>query len=112
MFKLAVSADLKAQSPSLKACLRTVAQVPGGTFELHSAESLIKLFSKAQKKNKQEYKRTDAVAANWALLSLLSERSTAPREVQVLYRSVLAFVSLAGRVNREAGCPGYEEILD
>ena len=44
MFKLAVSADLQAQassaqSPSLMVCLRTVAQVPGGTFfELHSAE--------------------------------------------------------------------------
>ena len=29
MFKLAVSADLQAQSPSLMVCLRTVAQVPG-----------------------------------------------------------------------------------
>ena len=45
MFKLAVSADLQAQSPSLMVCLRTVAQVPGGTFELHSATRLIKLFS-------------------------------------------------------------------
>ena len=112
MFKLAVSADLQAQSPSLMVCLRTVAQVPGGTFELHSATRLIKLFSKEQKKNKREYMRTNAVAANWALLSLLSERSTAPSGVQVLYRSVPAFISLVGRVNREAGCPGYEEILD
>ena len=61
MFKLAVSADLQAQSPSLMVCLRTVAQVPGGTFELHSA-----------------------VAANWPLLSLLSERSTAPSGVRLL----------------------------
>lgn len=112
MFKLAVSADLQAQSPSLIACLRTVAQVPGSTFELHAAERLIKLFSKEQKKNKREYKRTDAVAANWALLSLPSERSTAPSGVQLVYRSVPAFISLVGRVNREAWCPGYEEIPD
>ena len=112
MFKLAVSADLQAQSPSLMACLRTVAQVPGGTFELHSAERLIKLFSKERKKNKREYKRTDAGAANWALLSLPSERSMAPSKLQVLYRSVPAFISLVGKVDREAGCPGYEEIVD
>ena len=112
MFKFAVSAKLKAQSPSLEACLRTVAQVPGGTFELHSAARLMQLFTRAQKKNKREYKRTDTVAANWALLSLPSERSTAPRCLQLLYRSVPAFISLVCRVNREAGCPGYEEILD
>ena len=40
-FNIAVSADLSAQHPSLMTCLRTVAQVPGGTFELHSAEMLI-----------------------------------------------------------------------
>ena len=74
MFKLAVSADLQAQSPSLK--------------------------------------RLDTVAANWAVLSLLSERSTAPSGVQLLYRSVPAFMSLVGQVNREAMCPGYQEILD
>ena len=112
IFKLAASADLQAECPSLKVCLRTVAQVPGGTFELHSAERLIKLFSKQQRKNKREHKRLDTVAANWAVLSLLSERSTAPSGVQLLYRSVPAFISLAGRVNREAGCPGYQEILD
>ena len=112
MFKLAVSADMQAQSPSLTACLRTVAQVPGGFFELHSPERLIKLFSKEQKKNNREYVRTDRVAANWAFLSLLSERSTAPSKLQVLHRSVPAFISLVGKVNREAGCPGYEEILD
>ena len=112
MFKFAVSAKLKAQSPSLEACLRTVAQVPGGTFELHSAARLMQLFTRAQKKNKREYKRIDAVAANWALLSLPSERSTAPSGVQLLYRSVPAFISFVCRANREAGCPGYEEILD
>ena len=112
MFKLAVSADLQAQSPSLKVCLRTVAQVPGGTFELHSSESLIKSFSKLQRKNKREQKRLDTVAASWAVLSLLSERSTAPSGVQMLYRAVPAFISLVGRVNREAMCPGYLELLD
>ena len=77
-------------------CLRVVAQVPGGTFfELHSAE-----------------KRDTTVAANWALLSLPSEKSTAPSRVQLVYRSVPAFISLVGQVNREAGCPGYEEIPD
>ena len=112
MFKLVVSANLQDQSPSLMACLRAVTQVPRGTFELHSAERLIELFSKEQKKNIREYKRTDAVAANWALLSLLSERSTAPSKLQVLYRSVRAFISLVGKVDREAGCLGYEEIFD
>ena len=72
MFKLAVSADLSAQSPSLMLCLRTLAQVPRGTFELHST-----------------------AAANWPLLSLLSERSTAPSGVQLLHRSVPAFISRA-----------------
>ena len=87
MFKLAVSADLQAQSPSLKACLRIDVQVPGGTFELHSHNSLFKMFCKQQKKSKREYKRLDTVAANWAVLSLLSERSSAPREVQLLHSS-------------------------
>ena len=86
-------------------CLRTVAQVPEGTFELLSAKELIKLFSKEQKKNNK--KRDTTVAANWALLSLPSEKSTAPSGVQLVYRSVPAFISLVGQVNREAGCPGY-----
>lgn len=112
MFKLAVSADLQAKCPSLKVCLRTVAQVPGGTFELHSHGNLIKMFVKQQKKNKREKKKLDTVAANWAVLSLLSERAVAPHAVQVLYRSVPSFVSLVGQVNREAECPGYRQILD
>ena len=112
MFKLVVSADLQAQSPSLMVCLHTVAQVPGGTFELHSAEELIKLFSKEQKKNKRECKRVDTVAASGALLSLLSERSAAPSGVQLLYRSVPAFIRQVGQVNRDALCPGYETIAD
>ena len=79
---------------------------------MHSATGLIKLFSKQQKKNKREKKKLDTVAANWAVLSLVSERSTAASGVQMLYRSVPAFISLVGRVNREAVCPGYKEILD
>ena len=103
MFKLAVSADLQAQSPSLMVCLRTVALVPEGHFELLSAERLTKLFSK-----KNNNKRDTTVAAkNCALLSLPSEKSTAPSRVQLVYRSVPAFISLVGQVNREAGCPGY-----
>ena len=107
MFKLAVSADLQAQSPSLMVCLRTVAQVPEGTFELLSAERLTKLFSKEHSKEqkKNNKKRDTTVAAkNWALLLLSG--------VQLVYRSVPAFISLVGQVNREAGCPGYEEIPD
>ena len=110
MFRVAVSAALQEEIPSLKVCLRTVAQVPQSTFELHSHGSLLKLFCKQQKKNKQEYKRLDTVAANWAVLSLLSERSSAPKGVQLLYRSVPAFVHTVSRVDREARCPGYKEI--
>ena len=101
MFKLAVSANLQAQSPSLMGCLRTVALVPEGHFELLSAERLTKLFSKKKNNN------TTVAAKNCALLSLPSEKSTAPSRVQLVYRSVPAFISLVGQVNREAGCPGY-----
>ena len=74
MFKLAVSADLQAQSPSLMVCLRTVALVPEGHFELLSAERLTKLFSKEHSKEqkKNNKKRDTTVAAkNWALLLLV-----------------------------------------
>ena len=92
--------------------IRAVAQLPGSTYELHSADDLIKIFSKQQKKKKREKKRLDTRAANWAVLSLASERSTAAHGIQMLYRSVPAFIGLVGRVNREAMCPGYKELLD
>ncbi len=112
MFRLAVSADMQAQSASLMVFLRAVAQVPGSTYELHSADNLIKLCSKQQKKKKRDNKRLDTVAANWAVLSLVTERSTAASGIQMLYRSVPAFIRLVGQVNREAVCPGYKKFLD
>ena len=49
------------------------------------------------------------MAASRAVLALASERSNAERGIQMLYRSVPAFIRLVGRVNQAAMCPGYKE---
>ena len=108
IFKLAASADLQAELPSLELLLRAVSQVPGNTYELHSEESLLKSFSKQQKKNKQT-KRLDTAAANWAILSTATKKFNVEKAIQILYRPVPAFIRLVGQVNQEAMCPGYQE---
>ena len=51
------------------------------------------------------------MAANWAVLSMASERSNAKKDIQIVYRSVPAFIRLVGRVNQAAMCPGYKELV-
>ena len=110
LFKLAASADLRVECPSLVLLLRAVALVPGSTYELHSEQKLIKLFSKHQKQRKREKKRLDTVATNWAVLSTAGERANAEKGIQMLYRPVPAFIRHVGRLNREAMCPVYKEL--
>ena len=110
-FKLAASADLQAQCLSLMLLLRAVAQVPGSTFELHSAENLIKIDAKQQKKKQRAKKKLDTVASNWAVLSMASEKANAPKDIKMLLAwFVPAFVRLVGQVNQEAICHGYKEL--
>ena len=79
---------------------------------MHSTEKLIKIFSKEQTNKQWQKQRLDTMAANWALLSTLGERANVAKDIQVLYRSVPAFIRLVGRVQREAMCPGYGEVKD
>ena len=111
IFKLAASADLQAEFPSLVLLLRAVSQVPGNTYELHSEESLLKSFSEQQEKKNKQTKRLDTAAANWAILSTATEKFNVAKGIQIVYRSVPAFIRLVGRVNQAAMCPGYQKLV-
>ena len=97
-FKVAVSARLASQKPTLPLLLRALAEVPRGSFALYSENKLGKVFRKA-KKSRETLKMV--------ILSLLSDRATADKKVQGVYHTVASFSTQHGVVKSGAGCPGH-----
>ena len=89
-FKVAVSARLASQMPTLPLLLRALAEVP--------EHKLGKVFRKA---------KTSREGLKMAILSLLPDRATADKKVQGVYRTVAAFSAQHAVVKSGAGCPGH-----
>ena len=96
-FKVAVSARLASQMPTLPLLLRALAEVPRGSFAFYSEHRLGKGFRKA---------KTSPELLTMAILSLLPDRATADKKVKGVYRTVETFTAQHAVVKR-AGCPGY-----
>ena len=97
-FKVAVSARLASQMPTLPLLLRALAEVPRGSFAFYSEHKLGKVFRKA---------KTSREVLKMAILSLLPDRATADKKVQGLYRAVAAFSAQHAVVKSGAGCRGH-----
>ena len=97
-FKVAVSARLASQMPTLPLLLRALAEVPRGSFAFYSEHKLGKVFRKA---------KTSREVLKMAILSLLPDRATADKKVQGVYRTVAAFSAQHAVVKSGAGCPGH-----
>ena len=106
-FRLAVSDGLKARFPSIELLMRTIAEVPGSTWELHSVDKLTKRYRKQQKEQKRNKKQMAASAAKWFILSVEGERLNIDKSDRGLYWTVPEFIQFTSKANAAAICPGY-----
>ena len=96
-FKVAVSASLAGELPTLPLVVRALAAVPRSCFTRYSARQLGKEFKKA---------KTSAYIQKMAVLCTREDRVAAYKKVQGACRAVADFCAQHAVVKKDAACPG------